>query len=94
MGGELMTSRSSQREPETPTADVDVVAVATRVTVGIVPSAAAALEKLMRRLGLNRTDVINRAITVYALVDDHISNGYELVFRDPETGKERLVTII
>jgi hypothetical protein len=42
----------------------------------------------------NRTDVVNRAISVYAMVDDNVRNGYELVFRDPKTGKERIVEIV
>jgi hypothetical protein len=42
----------------------------------------------------NRTDVVNRAISVYAMVDANIRDGYELVFRDPDSGKERIIEIM
>lgn len=68
--------------------------VINRITVGIIPRAWAELQRLMTSTKYNRTDVVNRAISVYALVDDNMRDGYELVFRDRETGKERIVEII
>lgn len=73
-------------------ADVDTAP--SRITVGIIPTAWTALQWLMERTRLNRTDVVNRAISVYAIVEQNQANGYELVFRDPRTGKERIVTIL
>jgi hypothetical protein len=68
--------------------------VINRITVGIIPKAWTELLRLMANTKFNRTDVVNRAISVYAMVDDNMREGYELVFRDPETGKERVVEII
>lgn len=68
--------------------------VINRVTVGIIPKAWEELLALMASTKFNRTDVINRAISVYAMVDENLRNGNELVFRDPDTGKERVVQII
>lgn len=68
--------------------------VINRITVGIIPKAWAELQRLMASTKFNRTDVVNRAISVYALVDENTREGYELVFRDRETGKERIVEII
>ncbi len=68
--------------------------VINRITVGIIPRAWAELQRLMTNTKYNRTDVVNRAISVYALVDDNMRDGYELVFRDRETGKERIVEIV
>lgn len=68
--------------------------VINRITVGIIPKAWAELQRLMASTKFNRTDVLNRAISVYCLVDDNTREGYELVFRHPKTGKERVVEII
>lgn len=68
--------------------------VITRITVGIIPKVWTELRRLMANTRYNRTDVVNRAISVYAMVDDNMRDGYELVFRDPVTGKERIVEII
>ena len=65
-----------------------------RITVGIIPKVWAELQRLMVSTTFNRTDVINRAISVYAMVDDHMRDGHELIFRDPKTGKERIVEIV
>ncbi|WP_433121952.1 hypothetical protein [Micromonospora sp. CA-246542] len=68
--------------------------VITRITVGIIPKAWTDLQKLIARTRFNRTDVVNRAISIYAMVDENTRNGNELVFRDPKTGKERIVEIV
>ena len=68
--------------------------VITRITVGIIPKVWTELQRLMTSTQFNRTDVVNRAISVYAMVDDNMRDGYELVFRDPKSGKERIVEII
>jgi hypothetical protein len=68
--------------------------VINRITVGIIPKVWTQLQQLMASTRLNRTDVVNRAISVYAMVDDNLREGYELVFRDPKTGKERIVEIV
>jgi hypothetical protein len=68
--------------------------VINRITVGIIPKVWTELLRLMTSTKYNRTDVVNRAISVYAMVDDNMRDGYELVFRDPKTGKERIVEII
>ncbi len=68
--------------------------VTNRITVGIIPKVWTDLLRLMASTKFNRTDVVNRAISVYALVDDNMRDGYELVFRDPKSGKERIVEII
>ncbi|NUT96260.1 MAG: hypothetical protein HOY78_29965 [Saccharothrix sp.] len=68
--------------------------VINRITVGIIPKVWAELARLITNTKFNRTDVVNRAISVYAMVDENLRNGQELVFRDPKTGKERVVEII
>lgn len=95
-----MSARAPQRhqvDEEVPDVEQGAdrgVTVTSRITVGLIPSAWTALQRLMSRTRLNRTDVINRAIAVYALVEEHTGNGEELVFRNPETGREVLVQIV
>jgi hypothetical protein len=68
--------------------------VINRITVGIIPKVWTELQHLIATTKFNRTDVVNRAISIYALVDENMRDGRELVFRDPETGKERIVEIV
>ncbi|WP_174535401.1 hypothetical protein [Micromonospora chalcea] len=68
--------------------------VINRITVGIIPKVWTDLQKLIAWTRFNRTDVVNRAITIYAMVEENTRNGNELVFRDPKTGKERIVEIV
>ena len=46
-----------------------------RVTVNLTPRSHRDLQKLARETGLGKTDVINRALQVYALVEDLLSKG-------------------
>ena len=68
--------------------------VINRITVGIIPKAWIDLQRLITDTKYNRTDVVNRAISVYAMVNDNLREGSELIFRDPESGKERIVEIL
>ena len=66
----------------------------TRITIGIIPKVWPELEHLIDTTKFNRADVVNRAISIYAVVNDYLSQGNVLVFRDPGTGKEEIVKII
>ena len=61
-----------------------------RTTVGWIPDAAAALERLEQRTGHRRTDVINRAVQIYDFIDAELRAGKALIFRDPAGGEERV----
>jgi hypothetical protein len=87
LAGDRLTDDSSAAGPQEEY-------VITRITVGIIPKAWTELLRLMANTKFNRTDVVNRAISVYAMVDDNMREGNELIFRDPQTGKERVVEII
>lgn len=55
--------------------------VAERITVGLVPKTSDELQTLQDRTGLSKTDVVNRAITLYAFLDEQARTGYELLRR-------------
>jgi hypothetical protein len=42
----------------------------TRVTVSLTPKAVTAMEELMDKTRLGKTDVINRALQIYALINE------------------------
>ena len=65
-----------------------------RITVGIIPKVWPELEGLIETTKFNRANVVNRAISIYAMVAGYLHDGNELVFRDPKTGKEEIVKII
>ena len=47
----------------------------TRVTVNLTPRAMSAMVDICGRTGLGKTDVINRALQIYALVEQLIERG-------------------
>ena len=55
--------------------------VSTRITVGLIAVAAAALEKTRDRCGLTQTDIVNRALTLYEFIDAELDEGAELFMR-------------
>jgi hypothetical protein len=57
-----------------------------RVEVMLVPKAAGDLRRTEERTGLSRTDIINRAVSLYEFGDAETAGGAELVLRrDGET---------
>jgi hypothetical protein len=61
--------------------------VADRVTVALVPKAASDLQQTVVRTGLSKTDVINRAVSLYGYIEGRLSDGDELLIRDGKTGQ-------
>ena len=68
--------------------------VADRITVALVSKAAADLAELQKRTGLSKTDVVNRAISLYEFVDAQIKDGNDLLVRDPRTKETQLVRLL
>jgi hypothetical protein len=85
-------AQAQDEQPDSGTPDDEYVI--NRITVGIIPKVWPELLQLMETTRYNRTDVINRAISIYAVVANYTRDGSELVFRHPETGKERIVEIL
>ena len=69
-------------------------AAGTRVTVTLIPQAAGGLAALQERTGLSKTDLVNRAITLYEFTDAQLRDGHDLILRDRETGETRLVRFL
>lgn len=65
-----------------------------RITVALIPQAAADLQSLQDRTTLSKTDLVNRAITLYEFVDTQLKEGRDLILRDKKTGETQLVRFL
>jgi hypothetical protein len=65
-----------------------------RITVALIPKAAADLQKLLDRTGLSKTDITNRAITAYEFIESQLSAGKEVIISDPVTGEKKTVLFL
>lgn len=61
-----------------------------RISVSLIPDAERVVEDGSQGTGMSKNDVINRAILVYALLENQRKNGHELMFRAPDGTLERV----
>ena len=78
----------------TASAHAERQAVAERITVALVAKAAEDLHRTQERTGLSKTDIINRALTLYEFIDRKLANGSELVLRDEQSGETELIKLL
>lgn len=62
-----------------------------RITVALVRKAGDDLHALQERTDLSKTDLVNRAISLYKFIEDQIQAGNELLVRDPKTKDTQLI---
>lgn len=67
--------------------------VDTRITVALIPGAAQDLQQLQERTNLSKTDIINRAITLYKFIDSQLQADRDLLVRDNNTGAMQKIGI-
>lgn len=70
------------------------VSAAERITVALTSRAAHELRRLREWSGLSKTDVVNRALSVYAFVAEQERAGRRIAVHDPEKGEFQLVHIV
>lgn len=58
-----------------------------RITVALISKVAAELQRLQDSTDLSKTDLVNRAITLYEYFDDQVRKGNDLLIRDGKTGE-------
>jgi len=58
--------------------------VAERITVGLVPKAAASLRRLQERTSLSKTDITNRALALYDFIDAQAAAGAAVRIERPD----------
>lgn len=67
---------------------------AERITVALIPQAVEDLQKLQERTSLSKTDLANRAISLYEFIDAQLRAGRDLLIRDNATGETQLVRLL
>lgn len=65
-----------------------------RITVALIPKAAEELRQLQDRTGLSKTDVVNRAITLYEFIDEQMHAHRDVIIRDRKTGETQIVRFL
>jgi hypothetical protein len=68
--------------------------VTERITVALIPKAGDDLQRLQDRTSLTKTDITNRAITLYEFIDAQLRAGRDVLIRDNETGETQTVRLL
>jgi hypothetical protein len=76
-----------------PSADVARAAEPPRITVALIPKAGD-LARLQQRTSMSKTDIINRAISLYEFVQAQLDAENDLIVRDRRTGETQLVRFL
>jgi hypothetical protein len=69
-------------------------AVVDRITVALVKQAGQDLQTLQDRTGLSKTDIVNRAISLYEFIDAQVKDGNDLLVRDQKTKETQLIRLL
>ena len=83
-------SRNGSKLPADP--DNPPVATAGRITVALVDKAANDLQVTHARTSLSKTDIVNRALSLYEFIDAELSAGAELIVR--RDGKDHFIKLL
>lgn len=62
-----------------------------RITVSLIAKAAADLQRLHEHTGMSRTDITNRAISLYQFIEAQRQAGCDMLIRDSQTGEVQIV---
>ena len=87
-GSKLPASSAAPVNPNPPSSCLPI----TPITVVLVPKAAADLQVTHERTHLSKTDIDNRAVSLYEFVDAELQAGGELIVR--RDGQEYLVNLM
>ena len=63
------------------------------ITVILIPQADADLERLRERTGMSRTDIVNRAVSLYEFIDAQMRDGAKIVVRAAD-GTEKAMKLL
>jgi hypothetical protein len=74
--------------------DVARQTLAERITVALIPQAAEDLQHLQGRTGLSKTDLVNRAVSLYDFINTQLGEGRDLLIRDNETEEIQVIRLM
>src|SRR5690242_15318166 len=87
-GGKILRQGADKRPPA---AMEDERLATERITVALIPKAAEDLQRVQGLTGLSKTDIVNRAISLYEFIEDQLRQGREVLIRDPEAEETQRV---
>lgn len=82
------TEGRSSREEEVPRPSGE------RITVALIPKATDDLQHLLTVTGMSKTDIVNRAISLYEFFQSQIDAGNDIIVRDKESGETQIVKFL
>jgi hypothetical protein len=65
-----------------------------RITVALVRKVVEDLQSLQNTTGLSKTDIVNRAISLYKFIEAQSQAGKDLYIKDPNTGETQLIRFL
>jgi len=65
-----------------------------RISVSLIPKAAEELESLQGKTGLSKTDIVNRAISLYSFIVEEQSLEQDMLLRDQRSGELQRVHLL
>jgi hypothetical protein len=80
------TSGRPEAEDRSPVTD--------RITIGLLPKVSDDLQRLQDMTSMSKTDIVNRAVTMYEFIEDQLRAGRDLLIRDSETQEIHKVMIV
>jgi hypothetical protein len=84
--------KNAQGKPEID--DGHVPAANERITVALIKKAAEDLQLLQDRTGLSKTDIVNRAISLYQFIEAEMQAGHDLLVRDPKKDETQVLRLL
>lgn len=87
-------STAQEADVRKPRNVADQRVTADRITVALIPKASEDLQRLQDRTGLSKTDLANRAISLYEFIESQLQAGRELIVKDPETGESQTIRLL
>jgi hypothetical protein len=91
---DLVTGNPVRQQPQPPPPPPPPPPPSDRITVALIPQSAEDLQTLQDRTSLSKTDLVNRAITLYEFIDAQLREGHDLIVRDKKTGETQLVRFL
>lgn len=73
---------------------IDSPQPAERITVALIPRTRGDLQRLGQRTALSKTDIVNRAITLYEFIDAQLRAGQEILIRNNRTQETQIVLFV
>ena len=68
--------------------------VAERITVALISRASTDLRRVQERTGMSKTDIVNRALTLYEFIDRRLADGSEILLRSEGTSELELIRLL